>query len=866
LIEVDCLRVLDALADGVVAADAGNRIVYLNPAAEQLLGWSAMDLIGLPLTTIIPPRLRAAHLAGFRRYLFSGEQKLFGHAVRLPALRHDGGEVEIELTLNVSPSSTEGPLFIASLRDLAERIELERQISVTRYLRAATRVAAQLDSLLDLGAVLHSVVETLAGDFDAALARIWLYEPAEDRLYLRASAGLSPATSTSSRARIDVREETFKVGEVARTREPFVTNELAGDPQFDQEWVRREGIAAVAAFPLLAGGDLLGVLVYFSRQPLRDEIVEVLTAFVAMVTASINDVRLFEEKEQLVRQVESQRQRYRFLAEASTLLTSSLDYQTTLEQVARLVVPSLCDWCSIDLVEADGEARQLAIAHVDRRKEALARELRQRFPPTCDDWRGLAGVLRTGQPAIHAEIKDADLVRAAPDEEHARALRELGVRSCMCVPLVAQGRTLGAITLVAGDSGRRYGPDELALVEDLARRAAVSIENARLYRELQRGDRAKDQFIATLAHELRNPLGPIFNAVELVKLARPADPRIRRAQETIERQVRHQARLLDDLLNVTRIARAKILLRRQPVDLTRLVRDTAEDHTAAMEKAGLKLIAELPVAPVWVDGDPARLAQVLDNLLQNAAKFTDRGGQVNVRLAALPDSYRASLTVRDTGLGIEPELLSHLFESFAQADRSLDRSRGGLGLGLALVKGLVELHGGVVRAHSDGPGRGAQFTILLPMAEAPAAREGPSPPTGAQNQFLRILLIEDHRDAVTTLRDLLELSGHEVETAYNGPDGLAIAAGFRPDVVLCDLGLPGMDGFEVANALRRDPATSSARLIAITGYGQEEDQRRSREAGFDEHLVKPVDFKELTRLLGSDSLVRQQAEPDRPDE
>jgi signal transduction histidine kinase len=382
-----------------------------------------------------------------------------------------------------------------------------------------------------------------------------------------------------------------------------------------------------------------------------------------------------------------------------------------------------------------------------------------------------------------------------------------------------------------------------------------------LAEELAAADQRKEDYLTMLAHELRNPLSPILNALQVIQQLGSSEPRLVHAKEVIDRQVRHQARLIDDLLNVTRINHGKIVLRRQRLDLTCLVRDCVTDQTSALEQSGLTLVLELPDEPVWIDGDPTRLSQVLDNLLQNAIKFTPAGGRVDVRVAPDLDGRRVAVSVRDTGMGIDPELLPHVFESFIQADRSLERSRGGLGLGLPLVRGMVELHGGEVRAESKGPGRGAEFTVLLPAPSPspPVAESAPSPveseevPPVAAGPIapLRILVVEDNRDAAETLRDLLELAGYTVSVAYSGPEAVAVARQFLPKVVLCDLGIPGMDGYQVAEALRQDPATAAARLIAVSGYGEEEDRRRSREAGFDRHLTKPVVFGELQSLLAA---------------
>jgi PAS domain S-box-containing protein len=358
--------------------------------------------------------------------------------------------------------------------------------------------------------------------------------------------------------------------------------------------------------------------------------------------------------------------------------------------------------------------------------------------------------------------------------------------------------------------------------------------------ELRRANQAKDNFLSMLAHELRNPLAPVVNALHLMRLRSTDRAAVDRARDMVERQIEHLSRIVNDLLDVSRIRRGRIRLRLEPLDLCRLVRLTAEDHRPAVERAGLRLTVEVPDRPLWVLGDPTRLAQVLGNLLQNAVKFTESGGRVRVRLRAGSRDH-AVLKVRDSGVGIEPGLLPHLFDTFSQADHSLDRSQGGLGLGLALVRGLVRLHKGTVHASSRGPGRGAVFIVRLPLSSAPAPTTRTPTPTPTPRPSHRILLVEDNRDTADSLRMALEIYGHEVTVAYTGREGARAAREARPDVIVCDIGLPELDGYAVARDLRRDPATAAARLIALTGYGGDEDRKRSREAGFDLHLVKPVD-------------------------
>ena len=375
-------------------------------------------------------------------------------------------------------------------------------------------------------------------------------------------------------------------------------------------------------------------------------------------------------------------------------------------------------------------------------------------------------------------------------------------------------------------------------------------ERRRAEDELRLAARRKDEFLAMLGHELRNPIAPIRNGVALLQRIGSPDPRAERARGIIERQTLHLARIIDDLLDVSRIARGKVVLRREPLDWTSLVSDAVEDARADIEAKGVALEAQLPEDRVWVEGDRTRLAQVLSNLLHNAQKFTEPGGTLRVALHHAPGAGVASLTVADTGIGMEPATLERLFEPFVQADVGLARSRGGLGLGLALVKGLVLLHGGTVAAASDGLGKGSRVTVQLPVIAAPAMRP-PAAGAGPGLRRLRVLVVEDNRDAAESLRALLELMGHEVRTAGDGLSGLRQARAFRPEAILCDLGLPGdLDGYAVAAAVRADPLLRGVLLAAVSGYGRLEDKLHCAQARFDLHLTKPVEPAELERVLG----------------
>jgi PAS domain S-box-containing protein len=371
---------------------------------------------------------------------------------------------------------------------------------------------------------------------------------------------------------------------------------------------------------------------------------------------------------------------------------------------------------------------------------------------------------------------------------------------------------------------------------------------------LREVDRRKTDFLAMLSHELRNPLAPIRNSLYLLEHGEPGSEKSRRAQTVIERQVLLLTRLVDDLLDVTRISRGKIQLRRERIQLGDLVRHTVEDHHGGFEERRIELRLAVPASPLFIEGDPVRIAQIVGNLLQNALKFTESGGTVTVSLEEDRSRGQGVVKVRDDGAGLAPEMLSRIFEPFIQADTTLDRSKGGLGLGLALARGLTESHGGSIGASSDGPGKGSEFSIRLPLSEAPpasaiAASNAPGAGTGR-----RVLLIDDNVDAAESLREVLELGGHRVVVASNGPDGLARARAHKPEVVVCDIGLPAMDGYAVARAFRADAALREIRLIALSGYAAAEDLEQSRAAGFEAHLAKPPMLDLLEELISASSL------------
>lgn len=433
----------------------------------------------------------------------------------------------------------------------------------------------------------------------------------------------------------------------------------------------------------------------------------------------------------------------------------------------------------------------------------------------------------------------------APEEwPLARSLRAGEVVSGEEVELTRPDGTHGFASMSATPVRARNG-DLIAAVG-----VAVDVtERRRVLEMLRDTDRRKTEFLAVLSHELRNPLAPIRNSLYLLAHAAPGSETALRARAVIERQVDHLTRLVDDLLDVARLSRGRVELRPEPVELNAVVAQAVEDCRFRFEQQGIGLMVSLGPRPLWVDGDAVRLAQVVGNLLQNAAKFTSRGGRAQIAVSEHAADGVSEIRVADTGVGFSAEIGSRLFEPFAQADTSLDRSGGGLGLGLALVKALVDLHGGKVAAHSDGPGLGAAFTVRLPLRRA--AQVAPVPVAPKLPRGKRVLVIEDNEDAAESLRDVLEMMGHEVAVAHDGPEGLALARELHPEVVLCDIGLPQMDGYQVAAALRADAELRDVCLVAVTGYTGPEDRRRAAEAGFDQHVAKPPNLDALERIVAA---------------
>jgi PAS domain S-box-containing protein len=454
-----------------------------------------------------------------------------------------------------------------------------------------------------------------------------------------------------------------------------------------------------------------------------------------------------------------------------------------------------------------------------------------------------------GTVALRREASAATHIQNS-DDPKVQLVKGFGIRAYICHPLMVGDELLGTLSF-ASRARDEFSEDEQEFVKTLCHYVAVAVERVRLISRLRDTDRRKDEFLATLAHELRNPLAPVGNALQAMKLAEGNVQIVEQMREMIERQVNALTRLVDDLLEVSRITRGKIELRPEPVELSTIVRSAVEISRPLIEAARHKLTVNLPDEPIQFEADPVRLAQVLSNLLNNAAKYTKENGKISLTAKREGDSL--VIRVRDNGIGIAREALPHVFGLFVQVDETRDRAQGGLGIGLALVRAIAELHGGVVEALSEGLGKGSEVVLRLPAPAQTRAgvAEGKAPGVGAAVSGLRILVVDDNVDSADSMGLLLKFKGHQVRVEHDGPAAIDAARSFRPQVVFLDIGMPGMSGYDVARRLRELPGAQPAILIAITGYGRDEDRRRAIEAGFDHHLVKPVIPSELNSILNS---------------
>jgi PAS domain S-box-containing protein len=842
--------IVESSDDAIVSKDLNGIITSWNRGAEELFGYTADEAVGQSITMLIPADRLAEEtmvLGKIRR----GERVEHFETIRR---RKDGTSVYISLT--VSPiRNADGTIVGASkiARDISERKRIEAELEdLRRRLMALTAASASVLGSTDSASVASASIDVAREVFSADGYALWRID-AHRNWRIISSVGVS----------VDFVSQIVppNAAPAVPFSTPLIFEDLRTSPAFPQrrEMFEREGIASLIAFPLTIRGDVSGAMAFYSRRTRTySEIdVKVGNAVANLAASALTSAELYEEQRHAREAADHARQQATFLAEASSALSSSLDYEVTLKAVARLAVPTIADWCAVDIVNERGALQRLVVAHVDPAKVELARTMQERYPVDADTPGGVHEVIRTGRPAYVSRIQPSMIETAARDEEHLRIINELALTSYMCVPLLVQSNAIGAITFVSAESRREYTDADLRLARELAMRASLAVENARSYARANEASRLKDEFLATLSHELRTPLNAVLGYARMMRMQMIPSERSKPALDVVERNATALKQIIEDVLDVSRIVAGRLRLNVQPVDLPSVLRESIATVLPAADAKGLRVETVIEPVTTPVSGDAERLQQIIWNLLSNAIKFTPRGGKVQLRLERV-DSH-IEVIVSDTGRGISAEFLPFVFERFRQADASFSREHGGLGLGLAIAKQLAEMHGGTITAASDGVGKGATFALKLPLMSVHGTaadvrpREHPhSDRRAPELEFIprldgvHVLAVDDEQDSLNLLRTILEEAGATVTGVRSSTDALERLRNGPYDVLVADVGMPGMDGFQLIRAVRRlDDPVRSIPAAALTAYARSQDRVTSLASGFQMHLVKPIDPLEL---------------------
>jgi PAS domain S-box-containing protein len=791
--------IVESSDDAIIGMTLEGLIISWNEAATRIFGHKQSDAVGQHITALIPPEFR------------DEEQRILDKVRRGERVDHfettratkDGRRVRVSLTLSPVRDAT-GLVIAAS--ETARDIEAQKRAE-----RATAQLAAIVESSED--AIVSKTLEGIVQSWNASAQRIFGYTPEE--MIGKPITTIIPPEHHSEESMIIQR---IRSGQPV---EPFDTTRIAKDG-------RRIAISLTVSPIRNARGEVIGASKIArditQRKRAERELVE-------------SRRRLASEAAALVR-----------LSEASTRLWQSQSLASGLDEILR-TVKELTGASKGNVQLVNASRNTLSIVAYDGFDAAFLAAFEH---ISIDDRRSACGrALATGGPVVIEDVL-ADPAYA----DYKDVARSAGYRSVVSVPLFAADRAkLGAIS-VHFPSPHRPTEAEMRRLQLYCRQASdfiqrIHLEHTLRRREeaLQEADSRKNEFLALLAHELRNPIAPIRYALAMARKPGISAEQRMRAEDIIDRQAAHMGRLLDDLLDVSRITRGSLELRKSPTTLDAAVSTAVESAQPFMDAKHHALKVDLPDHTVRLEADPARLAQILSNLLINAAKFTPEGGRIELEATNGPEEV--VVTVRDNGIGIGPELMPRLFTLLAQAQPALDRAENGLGVGLALVRGLVHLHGGTVEAKSAGPGRGSEFIVRLPVGTASEHVADDTHADTSRSNDLRILVVDDNRDAADSCAMLLELSGHRVRTAYNGTQALRLGENLLPHVVLLDIGLPDLNGYEVARRIRATPWGAKLPLVAVTGWGKEEDRERAFAAGFDHHLTKPVAPEAVASLVAA---------------
>jgi len=844
---------LDAVIDyAVFMLDAAGHVATWNEGAKRTKGYEADEIIGKHFSAFYTPEDRDAGKPERVLEMVRREGRFEEEGWRV---RKDGSRFWADVVITALRNN-EGKMtgFAKVTRDLTTRRQAEETERRLLQERAARRAAEESEGRLResedryralsrrLEVILEGVMDGITVQ-DRSGKVVFANSAAATVCGFRSVAELMEANPMDVVSRFEIRDER---GQLLHTADLPGRRALAGEGQRSVSLHVRDKRDGREWWSLLRAGAVLG--------PEGDP---------ELAINVWHDVTLERRQER----------QEKHLAAATAALATSLDHNEMFPTLARTLVPGLADWCAVHLVEGD-ELRTVAVAHTDRSKLAWARAYFDNYPSAPTEARGLWNVVRTGRSELYNDVSDAVLVEVARSPEHLATLRAMGIRAALIAPIKVRERTTGAISLVCTESARRYEPHDVAFVEELSRRAGAAIENAHLYqaaqeaasraeaaaRRAEEANRVKDEFLATVSHELRTPLNAIVGWAGLLK-QKPMDASAAKGIEVIARNARAQVKIVEDILDVSRIIAGKLRIDPKPTDLVAIAREALDvvRPSASAKQIALELESQSDVC--LLIGDSERLQQVIWNLLANAVKFTDRQGFVRVTIRR--ESSNIVLTVADNGKGIDASFLPFVFDPFKQADASTTRRFGGLGLGLALVRHIVELHGGSVGAESDGPGKGATFSVTLPVhAETPVTLREPSaaprldrsaPSNAGALHALRVLIVDDDPDARDMLETVLTEAGAIVEAAESAADGFTALRRFRPQVLVSDIGMPEEDGYSFVQRLRMLDPSEGGRIpsLALTAYTRGEDRTKALSAGFTTYIAKPVNPDDLVAAVAN---------------
>jgi PAS domain S-box-containing protein len=807
--------ILESITESFAAVDANWRFTYVNKAAEQVFGTRRKDLLTKIVWDVFPDAVSTTIEREFRRAM---TERVVVHFEEPYAPLHGWFEV------NVYPTA-DGGLSIF-FRDIAERKRAEALLA---------RQKEVLEGIVE-GVPLPGVLERLCAlveeqSEENLIATILMLD--DDGEHLRFVAGKNTPEEVVEACRlIKIGPAVGACGTAAFRAETVISSDIATDPLWldFRSLALRNGLQACWSTPIFSSTrKVLGTIACYYREPHRPSSRE--SRLVELVARTAGIAIESQRAEGILRK---QNERLRLLWEAAEFLLSTDDPDAMLQGLFTKVRSSLDLDCYFNfMLDETGEGLRLASYAGISDAQAKSVSYLKLGAEIC------GAVAASRAPIVVSNVQQSQ-------EELVRLPRSLGIRCYAGNPLMAGDRLLGTLSF-ASRTRDRFTADELEFLETISHYVAAAYERLRLIGKLRESDRRKDEFLATLAHELRNPMAPIRNGLQLLRIG--ASPEIQQqAREMMERQLGQMVRLVDDLLDISRITRNRLELRKARTDLRAVIENAVETARPLIESSGHSLTVTLPSEPVYLDADLTRLAQVFWNLLNNSAKYTEPGGQI--WLTAERDTGTVVVTVRDTGIGIPRELQPRLFELFSQLDQSLERSQGGLGIGLALVKGLTEMHGGTVSVKSLGKGQGTSFAVRLPLAtEGSEVEELQTNQPAKARAKLQILVVDDNRDGAASLAMFLSILGNDTRTAHDGLEAVELAEAFRPDAIILDIGLPRLNGYDACRQIRSQPWGQEIMIIAATGWGQEEDRRRTAEAGFDHHLVKPIEPNALQELL-----------------